>query len=82
MLNKAKIALTDSLGCALAGAQFESSDIVLDYLRDVGGAPQATIIGTDLKTSLADAALANGMLSSGCSMTTPLLPFMAIRPRR
>ncbi|NND49027.1 MAG: MmgE/PrpD family protein, partial [Rhizobiales bacterium] len=64
VLNKAKIALTDCLGCALAGAQFKSSEIVLDYLRDVGGAPQATIIGTELRASLADAALANGMLSS------------------
>ena len=36
VLNKAKVALTDCLGCALAGARFESSEIVLDYLRDGG----------------------------------------------
>ena len=64
VVDRAKIALTDGLGCALAGAPFESSAIVLDYIRDIGGAPQATIIGTGLKASPADAALANGMLAS------------------
>lgn len=62
--NKAKRALIDCLGCALAGVGFPSSEIVLDTIRDNGGAPQAAIVGTDLRASAADAALANGMLSS------------------
>lgn len=61
---RAKLALIDCMGCALAGAPFRSSEILLDYIADIGSAPQATIIGTRLRASVADAALANGMLAS------------------
>ncbi len=64
VVERAKIALTDCLGCAIAGVSSPSSQIVLDYLRDQGGSKQAHIVGTDQMVSLADAALANGMLSS------------------
>ena len=60
----AKLALIDCMGCALAGVGFPSSEIVLDVIGDSGGAPQAAIVGTELRASAADAALANGMLSS------------------
>ena len=63
-LRRARLALLDCIGCALAGARYDSSRLLLDFVRDCGGAPQATVIGTDLRTSLPDAALANGMLSS------------------
>jgi 2-methylcitrate dehydratase PrpD len=61
---KAKLALTDCLGCALAGAGSPASKIVLDFIREIGGAPQAMIVGTDLRASLPDAAFGNGMLAS------------------
>ena len=61
---KAKLALTDCLGCALAGAGAPASRIVLDFIGDIGGAPQAAIIGTALRASLPDAAFGNGMLAS------------------
>jgi 2-methylcitrate dehydratase PrpD len=61
---KAKRALADCLGVALAGATFPSSGIVLDFIRENGGAPQAGIVGTSLRASLPDAALGNGMLAS------------------
>jgi 2-methylcitrate dehydratase PrpD len=64
VVEKAKIALTDCLGCALAGAGAPASRIVLDFIRDIGGAPQAAIIGTGLRASLPDAAFGNGMLAS------------------
>lgn len=63
-LRRARTALLDCIGCAVAGARFESSRLLLDFIRDCGGAPQATVVGTDLRTSAPDAALANGMLSS------------------
>lgn len=62
--DKAKLALTDCLGVTLAGAPFSSSRIVLDFISEIGGAPQAAIVGTDLRASIPDAALANGMLAS------------------
>jgi 2-methylcitrate dehydratase PrpD len=61
---KAKRALADCLGVALAGATFPSSVIVLDFIREIGGASQAGIVGTSLRAALPDAALGNGMLSS------------------
>jgi 2-methylcitrate dehydratase PrpD len=64
VIEKAKLALTDCLGCALAGAGAPASAIVLDFIRDIGSAPQAAIIGTDLRASLPDAAFGNGMLAS------------------
>lgn len=64
VIDRAKLALTDCLGCALAGVHFPSSAIVLDFVRESGCAPQAGVIGTDVRTSRAEAALANGMLSS------------------
>ncbi len=61
---KAKRALADCLGVALAGASFPSSEIVLDVIRANGSAPQAGIVGTTLRASLPEAALGTGMLSS------------------
>jgi 2-methylcitrate dehydratase PrpD len=61
---KARRALADCLGVALAGATFPSSRIVLDFIAENGGAPQAGIVGTSLRASLPDAALGNGMLAS------------------
>lgn len=63
-LRRARLALLDCLGVAIAGSRFHSSLILLDFIRECGGAPQAGVIGTQLRTSLPDAALANGMLSS------------------
>lgn len=62
--DRAKLALLDCLGVAIAGARFPSSLILLDFIREIGGAPQATVVGTELRTSLPDAALSNGMLAS------------------
>jgi 2-methylcitrate dehydratase PrpD len=56
--------MLDCVGVALAGARFESSLIVLDFVRACGGRPLATVLGTDIRTSEADAALANGHLAS------------------
>lgn len=63
-LRRAKLTLLDCLGVAVAGSQHPSSQILLDYVQDTGGSPQATVFGTKMRTSLSDAALANGMLSA------------------
>src|ERR1700716_787820 len=63
-LRRAKTAILDCVGVAVAGARFSSSLMLLDFIRECGGAPQATVLGTDIRTSVADAALANGHLSS------------------
>ncbi len=61
----ARVAMTDFTGVALAGSREELSTLVLDYARQMGGAPRASIIGNDLRTSPYLAALVNG--SQVCS---------------
>lgn len=61
-LERAKLALLDCLGVALAGSRAASSAIVLDLLRETAGPPRAAVIGTRLRTSVPDAAFGNGVL--------------------
>jgi 2-methylcitrate dehydratase PrpD len=63
-LRRAKMAILDCVGVAVAGARFESSEIALELVRECGGAPRASVLGTNVRTSEADAALANGHLAS------------------
>jgi 2-methylcitrate dehydratase PrpD len=54
------MAITDFCGVALAGCKEKTSQIMVDYVRTMGGNPQASIIGSSLKTSPYFAALVNG----------------------
>ena len=58
----AKRFLYDSLGCALGGYRTEDGAMMLAYVKDMGGAPQATCIGSGHKTSLVNNALLNALL--------------------
>ena len=62
-IDAAKAAITDCLGCALAGSREPLADVLCDYVRGLGGAPAATVIGRGFKTSSLDAALVNGAMS-------------------
>jgi 2-methylcitrate dehydratase len=59
VVHKAKQMLLDTLGCALGGYLNEPSRITRAVLREQGGCPESTIIGSGEKTSCANAALAN-----------------------
>jgi 2-methylcitrate dehydratase PrpD len=54
-------AILDYLACAVAGSRTDASRLVVDWLRENGGHPAATVIGTDLRTAPAQAALANAV---------------------
>lgn len=56
----AKRAWVDTVGVTLAGRDEEGSKIALEYARRSGGTPEASVLGSDFKTSAALAALANG----------------------
>jgi 2-methylcitrate dehydratase PrpD len=58
----AKRDVLDYVGVALLGATTPIGRLVKAYLDDVGGSPQATVLGFDLKTARPIAALANGTL--------------------
>ncbi len=61
VIEKVKQILLDSIGCALGGYVVDRSKIALELVEELGGHPQATIIGNQ-KTSYALAAFANGEL--------------------
>lgn len=59
----AKQCVLDWLGVTLAGAREEVARVVLTEALEQGGAPQATILGTGLRTGVLQAALVNGTAS-------------------
>ena len=62
-IDAAKAAITDCLGCALAGSREPLADVLCDYVTGLGGTPSATVIGRRFKTSSLEAALVNGAMS-------------------
>ena len=63
VLDGARDALLDTLGCALAGSLDEGSEIAQRWVMETGARAQATVLGTHLSTSPAEAAFANGLAS-------------------
>lgn len=55
----AKIPFLDCLGVAVAGSAEQASRILVKYLAESGGSPEAGLIGAGFKTSTAQAAWAN-----------------------
>ncbi len=62
-IDAAKAAITDCLGCALAGSHEPLADVLCQYIEDLGGKPAATVIGRGFKTTSLEAALINGAMS-------------------
>lgn len=56
----ARMLILDTLGCALGGLRGAPSEAVRAMAHALGGAPAATVWGTEDKTSVALATLANG----------------------
>lgn len=57
----AKVALMDTLGCALAGFPEAAPTLAREHVADIGGRPVGTVWGSALRASPADAAFANGV---------------------
>jgi len=60
--HEAKRFLLDSVGCALAVLDHDDMQQAHRYICELGGNPQATVIGHGTKTNIADAALMNALL--------------------
>lgn len=56
----AKMAMTDFIGVAVAGAKQPLQDKLLAYVKGTGGNQQATILGGGMRTSMENAAMVNG----------------------
>src|SRR3990167_809492 len=62
-LRSAKLGCFDCIGTMLAGAASPPGKIMAKFIREAGGTPEATVIGTGLRTSPVLAALANGTMA-------------------
>ena len=60
---KAKHHILDTLGAMVSGTRLRPGQFAIRYIRKQGGLPEALVVGSDIITSAANAALANGMLA-------------------
>jgi len=63
VLDGARDAIADTLGCALAGTLEETAEIAAAWVRETGARAQASVWGRELRSSPAEAAFANGVAS-------------------
>jgi 2-methylcitrate dehydratase len=62
VVHEAKRFLIDSLGCAFAAVPNEDMKAMHRFIEKLGGTPQATVIGSGMKTNAPNAALMNCLL--------------------
>ena len=62
VVEKGKHLILDTLAAMVSGSRLPPGKIAISYVRTLGGKPEACVAGTRLLTSVANAALANGML--------------------
>jgi 2-methylcitrate dehydratase PrpD len=61
VMDAARDALIDTVGCALVGSIDEVGEQVLRYVSDMGAKREATVWGTNVATTMAEAAFVNGV---------------------
>jgi 2-methylcitrate dehydratase PrpD len=63
-IEAARIIVLDTLGALLLGSlpKYTASRLTGDLAKNLGGVPECTVIGRGFKTSVANAALANGVM--------------------
>ena len=63
VVHQAKRCFLDLLGVALRGSRQPLAKILLKTVQELGGKPQATVLGVGVKTSVTNAALVNGAMA-------------------
>ncbi|MGJ4925607.1 MmgE/PrpD family protein [Bradyrhizobium sp. HKCCYLS2038] len=53
--------ILDTLGAMVSGARMHPGEMALKYVRSLGGEPQASVVGSDVRTTAVNAAMANAM---------------------
>ncbi|MBU4313834.1 MAG: MmgE/PrpD family protein, partial [Actinobacteria bacterium] len=61
-IKEAKRFLLDSVGCAFSALNNKDTQAAYDYIKDLGGKEQATVIGWGEKVNLPQATLMNSLL--------------------
>ena len=72
VLQQAKLHIIDNIGCTLGGYANDWGKKVISLGRDLGGKPEATVIGSGDKLHCANAAYVNGKLSNILDMDETL----------
>lgn len=62
VVHQAKRCLLDALGCAIGGYDAPARSICEDTVRQLGGTPEATVIGSGMRTNAANANLLNCLM--------------------
>ncbi len=70
----AKNAILDSLGVMVAGSTEPAGEIVAQHVKELGGAPQAGVVAQGFRTSVVQAALANGTMAHALDYDDVLAP--------
>ena len=63
VVEKARHHILDTFAAMVSGTQLRPGRLAITYVTSLGGAAKASIVGTRLRTSTMNAALANGMLA-------------------
>jgi 2-methylcitrate dehydratase PrpD len=63
IIERSKYSILDCLGSALAGIYDDASKVIIEYTKELGAKGEASVLGTDIKTDIEHAALANGVIS-------------------
>jgi 2-methylcitrate dehydratase PrpD len=58
---RARLHILDTLGAMLSGRSLKPGRLAVAITRTQGGTPESSVVGSDLRTSAGQAALANGM---------------------
>jgi len=53
--------ILDTLGAMVSGSRMRPGEMALRYVRSLGGDAQASVVGSDFRTTAVNAALANAM---------------------
>jgi 2-methylcitrate dehydratase PrpD len=63
LVEKARHHILDTLAAMVSGTELKPGRLAIGYAETQGGAPEASVVGTRLRTTVVNAALANGMLA-------------------
>jgi 2-methylcitrate dehydratase PrpD len=63
VVEKARHHILDTLAAMVSGTELKPGQLAIGYVQAQGGTPEASFVGTRLRASAVNAALANGMLA-------------------
>lgn len=68
VINQAKLLTIDLIGVSISGLQMTFPRMIRDYLSNIGGSPESTLLGTHNKIPASLAALGNGVIAHALDM--------------